>query len=230
MIPARFLGRSSSPMPLDAIIFDVEGTLVDCAPQILDSWERVFSKTARSVTRRELQRYSGMDGGDMLEKLLPEITAAEKKKILKTQGRLYRTEYLPGAPAVPGARELFAALKEAGYRIAIATSCTANELKSYDEKLKVLRFADVVECGDDASKGKPHPDLLEKALRKLDISDASAAMAVGDTPYDALAAKPVGLEVTGVLTGGFSREALMAAGCSAVIATVADLTEHLRKK
>ena len=93
----------------------------------------------------------------------------------------------------------------------------------------VLRFIDAVACGDDASKGKPHPDLFHQAMRKLDIADPQHVLAVGDTPYDALAAKTLGMRVAGVLTGGFTSEELKAAGCDVVLHQIRDLEGYVMR-
>jgi phosphoglycolate phosphatase-like HAD superfamily hydrolase len=93
--------------------------------------------------------------------------------------------------------------------------------------MQVLDMTDGVACGDDAQHGKPHPELYWVALNKLGLSDPSCAMAVGDSVYDAIAAKALGLQVTGLLSGRFSREALTMAGCGLVLAHVKDLSDHL---
>jgi phosphoglycolate phosphatase-like HAD superfamily hydrolase len=101
------------------------------------------------------------------------------------------------------------------------------ELKAYDEAMDVLGFMVAVACGDDASKGKPHPDLFYHELKKLGVPEAQGVLAVGDTPYDALAAKPLGISVVGLLTGGFSSGELKEAGCEAVLAEIGDLEGYL---
>lgn len=214
-------------MPLDAVIFDVEGTLVDCVPHVLESWGLTLADAGHNVARDVLQRYSGMDGGDMLGRLLPEASRAEKKNLLEAQGERYRGEFLHRARPFYGVRNLLESLKKQRIRLAVATTCKGDELKSYDKRLQVLSLLDAVTCGDDVSKGKPHPDLFRHALRKLSLTDASRCMAAGDTPYDAQAAKALGIHVTGVLTGGFSRAELIASGCDAVVNEVQDLERAL---
>ena len=86
---------------------------------------------------------------------------------------------------------------------------------------------DAVACGDDAKHGKPHPDLYQVALEKLGLAEPARAMAVGDSVYDVIAAKALGLQVTGLLTGGFSREDLTSAGCELVLSDVKHLAAHL---
>jgi phosphoglycolate phosphatase-like HAD superfamily hydrolase len=88
--------------------------------------------------------------------------------------------------------------------------------------LGALHLFDAIANGDNTSKGKPHPELFCEALGKL-AGEASRCMAVGDTPYDTFAAKQLGLRAAGVLTGGFSRDELLKAGCVIVIEQIKEL-------
>jgi HAD superfamily hydrolase (TIGR01509 family) len=210
-------------MPPKAVIFDVEGTLIDCVADILTSWMVTLAEAGHAVARDELQGYSGMDGGDMLDHLLPNIGKPEKKRLLHAQGERYRREFIHGARPFEGARNLLGNLTKRGVRLGIATTCKADELKSYDKELGALDLVEAVACGDDALKGKPHPDLFLNALHKLSLKDAAQVLAVGDTPYDMLGAKAAGLRTVGVLTGGFARAKLFAAGCEAVVDRITDV-------
>jgi HAD superfamily hydrolase (TIGR01509 family) len=208
---------------LAAIIFDVEGTLIDCVPHVLACWQAVLAAAGHHVSRKELQRYSGMDGGDMLDKLMPDVSKDAKQRILKVQGKAYRKNYLRLGRPFPGVRDLLGALKRRGLILGIATSCKADELREYDNRLQVLEFVDAVACGDDASKGKPHPDLYDAVLKKLGLNEPGQVMGVGDSPYDAIAAQSLGLRAAGVLTGGFTSETLAKAGCDPILCEIRDL-------
>jgi HAD superfamily hydrolase (TIGR01509 family) len=199
------------------LIFDVEGTLIDCVAQTLESWRQTLSEFGHTFTRDELQPYSGMDGAEMLDCLLPKLSDDKKKQVLKQQGELFRAQYLRRVQPFPEVHETFEALRNRGVILAIATTCKHDELAAYDEQMQVLGLTDAVACGDDVKRGKPHPDLFRLALRKLRIADLSGVLAIGDTPYDARAATALGLGSIGVLTGGFSRAALQEAGCIALL-------------
>jgi HAD superfamily hydrolase (TIGR01549 family) len=127
---------------------------------------------------------------------------------------------LPRVKAFPQVRGLLERLRGEGYGIALATSCASDELKHYVELAGIADLLDAVACGEDVKREKPHPDLIEVALSRAH-SPAHATM-VGDTPYDAMAARAAGVMAFGVLTGGFTREALKEAGCVAVYADPAD--------
>jgi phosphoglycolate phosphatase-like HAD superfamily hydrolase len=78
-----------------------------------------------------------------------------------------------------------------------------------------MKFIEATACGDDVEHGKPDPRIVGVALRKLGLA-ASEAVMIGDTPYDAEAASGAGTAAAGVLTGGFSIDALRGAGCFAI--------------
>jgi HAD superfamily hydrolase (TIGR01509 family) len=208
-----------------ALLFDVEGTLVDCVGQTLESWRETLADFGLSVSIEELHAFSGMDGGEMLDLLQRESrkTLGPKKEILREQGLRYREKFLPTVAPFPGIRSLFETARQAGWRIALATSCQPDELKYYGAMLDISDLVEAVACGEDVQRGKPHPDLHRLALRRLDV-DGREAMAVGDTPFDATAAAQAGIAgVVGTLTGGFSVAALQAAGCGLVVEQPADL-------
>lgn len=209
------------------VIFDVEGTLVDCVPQTLESWRQSLAESGHSFRRDELQPYSGMDGEEMLEGLLPALTQEVRQRIQKRQGELYRDQYLGVVRPFEGIRQVFTALKRAGLSLAIATTCEHDELAVYDKTMRVLALTDLVVCGDDVEHGKPHPDLFRAVLKKSGISAPAQVLTVGDTPYDTKAALALGLESIGVLTGGFSRDALLSAGCSCVLDGVRAVVPHV---
>jgi HAD superfamily hydrolase (TIGR01509 family) len=159
----------------------------------------------------------------MLNRLLPHVPTKQKTEILKAQGDRYRKEYLGTVQPFSGIHELFEALRKEGYRLAIATTCKKDELDRYDELMGVRKLCEVVVCGSDVKRGKPHPDLFRFVLDKLALHQHSQALAIGDTPYDDMAALATGMRCVGVLTGGFSEVELKQAGCASVVTYVCEL-------
>jgi phosphoglycolate phosphatase-like HAD superfamily hydrolase len=206
-----------------AVIFDVEGTLVDCVALQLESWRETLASAGHSFTHADLQPFSGMDGTSMLEQLLPAESPDTRQQLLKAQGETYRKDFLPRAKSFPGVRELFESLKQAGTLVGIATTCQKDDLRAYDGVLRILALTDATACGEMVKQGKPNPALFEVCLAALRITDAGGAIAVGDTPYDAMAAGQIGLPTVGVLTGGFSEAALKEAGCAQILRSVQDI-------
>jgi phosphoglycolate phosphatase-like HAD superfamily hydrolase len=213
-----------------AYIFDVEGTLIDCAPQILRCWGETLAAFAVPVSSMGLQRLSGMDGDEMLTILAPGLDKNARKHILKAQGERYRAVYLPRVRAFPGVREVFTEIKSQGARIALATDCQADELKRYRSLINVDDLIDAIACGNEVSKGKPDPELVELALDHLGGTLAAFATMIGDTPFDAQAARSAGADAWGALSGGHARSSLLDAGCSVVVSSVTDLGRYFQRQ
>ena len=165
-------------------IFDVEGTLVDCVPQTLKSLQEALERFGRQVPYNTLQLYSGLDGDQTLQLVVPDADESERKSILKAQGTIYEEQYLHGVEPFNGVHDVFRTLVQQGGRIALATDCKGPALKHYLSLLKVDEFISATACGDDVEHGKPDPRLVGMALRKLQLPGSQAVM-VGDRPYHA---------------------------------------------
>lgn len=205
------------------VMFDVEGTLVDCVHETLACWSRTFRQHGFEFSIAELHQHSGRDPDDMIKALLPRRDAERLASSLKKeQGQRYRAECLPQVKAFPGVRDLFEALHAAGYACALVTSCAKDELAHYTTLTGVADLVGCIACGEEVKRQKPHPDLINLALKKAGQSASSAVM-VGDTPFDAAAANAASVAAVGLLCGGFSEGALLKAGCKAVYRDPAEL-------
>src|SRR5882757_1483274 len=210
-----------------AYIFDVEGTLIDCVPDILKSWSETLTAFCVSLPTADLQLMSGMDGDAMLATLVPGLDEHARKKILTAQGERYRAVYLPRVRAFPGVRTVFTAIKSRGARIALATDCQSDELKRYRDRMNVDDLIDAIACGDEVSRGKPDPGLVQLALDHLGGTPAALATMIGDTPFDAQAARSAGATAWGTLSGGHAKSSLIDAGCSLVVPSVGDFERYI---
>jgi phosphoglycolate phosphatase-like HAD superfamily hydrolase len=213
-----------------AYIFDVEGTLIDCVADTLQCWSETLAAFGLSVSSVNLQLLSGMDGEVMLATLAPEIDERARKDIVAAQGKRYRAVYLPRARVFPGVRVVFTAIKSRGGRIALATDCQSDELKCYRSLMNVDDLIDAIACGDEVSTGKPDPALIELALHHLGGIPPQFATMIGDTPFDAQAARRAGAGAWGTLGGGHSKISLIDAGCSVVVPSVGDLKGYIGRE
>jgi phosphoglycolate phosphatase-like HAD superfamily hydrolase len=210
------------------VIFDVEGTLVDSSGLTLRCWQETLQSFGFEFPLATLQRHSGQDPPDMLHALLPgpHVTRVVPR-VIEVQGGRFRDECLPHVRAFPEVRALFERLKGGRKLIALATTSSTDELDHYLRLTNVGDLIDAVACGDDVQHEKPDSALIKVALLRAGKVAPSDAIMIGDTPYDAIAAKRAGLAGTiGVLSGGFSRRDLEASGCLAVYQDPADLLAH----
>ena len=209
------------------MIFDVEGTLVDSTGLILRCWQETLQSFGFEFPLTSLQRHSGEDPHDMLRELLPgpHVTRV-LGRIIEMDGKRYRQKYLQRVTAFSDVRTLFERVKRARRRIALATSASADELDHYLSLLYVGDLVDAVACGDDVQHDKPDSALIEVALLRAGKVAPEDAVMIGDTPYDAIAAKHARVRAIGMLSGGFSRTELEASGCAAVYRDPADFLAH----
>ena len=207
-----------------AIIFDVDGTLVDSVDLHAHAWVDAFRDYGHEADFEEVRRQIGKGGDQLMPVFLSEKEVAEKGEDLeKHRGQVLKERYLPGLTAFPGVRDLFERLLADGKRIALASSAKQDELERYEQAAGIEGLVHVETSSDDAERSKPHPDIFQAALRRLDGLRPEDVVVVGDTPYDAEAAGKAGLRTVGLLCGGWSEEELRQAGCIAVYRDPADL-------
>ncbi len=211
-------------MMIEAVIFDVDGTLVDTVDMHAEAWQRAFKEFGKNLEFQAVREQIGK-GGDQL---MPEFLTKEEmsdfsEKLEKRRTEIFDNEYLPKTKPFPKVRELVERIKKDGIKVVLASSATDEEVKFFK---KVMNIADLLEAettSDDAEESKPEPDIFEAALKKIGNPDASKCVVVGDTPYDAIAAGKINLRTIGVLSGGFPERSLKDAGCVEIYLNPADL-------
>jgi len=207
-----------------AVIFDIDGTLVDSVPLHAESWQLAFEKFGKRISFTAIRRQIGKGGDQLLPVFLsPEEVKAYGEDVEAYRSDLFKREYLPRVRAFPGVRQLFERLRQDDRRIALASSAKADELEVYKKIADVNDLVEAQTASDDVEKSKPHPDIFEAALSKLPGVSAEQSIVVGDTPYDAIAAARVRVRMVGLLCGGWSEDELWQAGCIAIYRDPADL-------
>jgi len=212
---------------IKAVIFDVDGTLIDTVDLHAACWVEALKRHGIDVRFEDMRLQIGKGGDQILHGLLPPDTIAEQGEAIQAfRSDLFERDYRPKARAFPGVRPLFERIRAAGQRVVLASSGTADEVERYKEIAGVADLIEGATSSDDAERSKPFPDIFQAALAKLAPLGPHEALVVGDTPYDAEAARASGLKSVGVLCGGFPEEALRSAGCIAVFQGPADLLEN----
>ncbi len=210
-----------------AVVFDIDGTLVDSVDLHAQAWQEALARFGKQVGYDEIRAQIGKGGDQLLPVFLSEEELERFGEDLDDfRAGLYARKYLPWVKAFPQVRELLARLKQAGTLIGLASSCRRSELGYYLRMVGGASLVDAATTADDADRSKPFPDIFEACLAKLDV-DPPDAVAVGDSPYDAEAAARAGVQPVGVLCGGFEERSLEAAGCVAVYQDPGDLLAHL---
>ncbi len=211
-------------MKHQAVIFDIDGTLLDSVDLHAEAWRQTFLRFGRDIPFADIRAQIGKGGDQLLPVFFSEREVALIGKVMeKTRGNLFKSEFLPKVKPFPGVRPLFERIKRDGLRLALASSAKKDELERY---AKLLEIDDLIEAGtstDDAEQSKPHPDIFEAALEKLGSPSPKECLVLGDTPYDAEAAGKAGIKTVGVLCGGFPEAILKKAGAIAIYRDPEDL-------
>ena len=217
-------------MRFRAIIFDIDGTLVDSNEAHVEAWHLAFVAHGHDVPHERIRVEIGK-GGD---KLVPSILGdeAEEREGESLRDRQSK-EFLSIAKrkrlkAFPRAREIFEALKARGVRTALATSSSREHLEALGRSadLDLTSLGETLVNADDIEETKPAPDLVEAAVRKLGLQPHECVM-IGDTPYDAEASSRAGVPCIGVTSGGNAAQVLFEAGATSVWQDIAEIEAHL---
>lgn len=206
-----------------AIIFDVDGTLVDSVDLHARSWQEALRRFGHDAPFAEVRRQIGKGGDELMKAFLsPGEIERRGEEIEAWRGERFKAEYMPQVRPFPRVRELFEHILARGQRIGLGTSGKPDELEHHEALLGIGDLDLAATTSDDADRSKPHPDIVQAVLGKLGVAPGEAAM-VGDTPYDAIAAGRAGVAAVGVLCGGFPADELRRAGCAALFQDPADL-------
>jgi HAD superfamily hydrolase (TIGR01549 family) len=205
-------------------VVDLDGTLVDTNYQHALAWFRAFRQHGIILPIWRIHRHIGMGGDQLIPALAgeqadrdtgDEIRAAEKALYLAT---------IDEVPLLPGARELLRELKARGCPIVIASSAKQQEMDHYQKMLGAADTVDGWTSSADVDATKPEPDVIQAALAK--VGGGSGVM-IGDSTWDAVAARRAGLEALALLSGGFCEAELLEAGASMVFESTEDLVHDL---
>ena len=209
---------------ITAVIFDIDGTLVDSVDLHAEAWQVALERFGKKVSFAEVRRQIGK-GGDQLLPVFLSAREMEKfgDELEQYRSKLFKKEYLPRVTAFPGVRQLFERIRQDQKRIALASSAKGDELKTYKTIAGIDDLIEAETSSDDAERSKPYPDIFEAALAELGDVAPDKILVIGDTPYDAQAAGKANLRTVGLMCGGWNEEELRQAGCIAIYRDPADL-------
>ncbi len=226
MVPPSGESRTTPRQP--ALLFDLDGTLVDNVYEHVLAWREAFEQAGIELAVWRIHRQIGMSGGLFVNALMREtgrqVSAEEAQRIQRWHREAY-TRMVQQVRPLPGARELLAYLSEKKIPHAIATS---GYLETAQHTLKVLDVRPEVPIitRDQVAHAKPDPDLFLAAAERLGRS-ISECVVVGDSVWDQLAARRAWALGVGLLSGGYGEEELIRAGAYRVYQDPADLMKHL---
>jgi HAD superfamily hydrolase (TIGR01509 family) len=225
-------GPSLQTLPLPrAILFDLDGTLVDTVHLRIDAWTEALRRHGVPADRERLAGMIGSDGRRLAREVSREagreFAEVEAKLVDDLSGAIF--DELNATPLpLPGASELLTTLEVSHMAFAIATSSLPGQVMASVTAL-ALPARPIIADGSHVAHAKPAPDLLLAAAARLGVPP-EGCWYVGDSTWDMLACVAAGMTGIGVTTGAADSDALMAAGASVTIASLVTLTAELRRR
>jgi len=213
---------------LTAILFDVDGTLVDSNYLHSVSWWEAFTQAGHDVPMARIHRTIGMGSDQLLDALLPADRDRHKDDEMRAAHTALYATYFSRQRPLPKAAELLRACRKTGFRVVLASSASEREFAALRATLDADDAIDEFTSSVDVDRSKPAPDLVRAALDKTGV-EPGAAVFVGDTVWDVQACRKAGVPCIGLLSGGISRDELLAAGAVEVYDGPAELLNALPK-
>jgi phosphoglycolate phosphatase-like HAD superfamily hydrolase len=196
-----------------ALIFDLDGTLVDTVYAHVFAWQRALAEAGMAIEGWRIHRRIGMSGGlftrAVARELGRDLTPAEVEALQHRHGELF-IQLLPERRPLTGAVELIQFLYSNNILFGIATSGRRPEINGSLDVLGISSETVVVERGD-VARAKPEPDLFLACQQRLGV-DARDCYVIGDAVWDLLAARRAGMLSIGLLCGGYGEDELSRAG------------------
>lgn len=203
-----------------AVLFDLDGTLVDSNYQHALAWYRAFRDGGIVLPVWQIHRRIGMGGDQMVPALIGEARDREVGDDLRAAEKARFEEMLGEIEPLEGAHELLVDLHARGYELILASSSPPEYLDRYLDLLDARDLVGAATTAEDVEATKPAPDIIESAKAK---ARQDAVVMVGDSPWDIESAGRAGISCVSLLTGGYSERELLEAGAEAVFASLIEL-------
>jgi len=189
------------------VIFDLDGTLVDAYPAIIDSFN--FTMRRLNLPPRDaltIRRAVGLGDGNLLK---PYLNGVSIRTALGIYRKHHRKALVQKTKFLPGAKRILESLKCRGLKLAIASNRPTKFSHIIIDHLKIRDYFDYVLCGDKLKRAKPYPDILRAILKRLSVKPA-AAVYVGDMTVDVVTGRRARVKTIAVLTGSSAKKEIKA--------------------
>jgi beta-phosphoglucomutase family hydrolase len=201
-----------------AVLWDVDGTLVDSAEYHFLTWREALARENFELTRARFDASFGQRNETILRAYFgADFPAQEIARIANAKETLYREHvHTRGIEPLPGVRRWLKRLRAEGWRQAVASSAPRENLDAIMAALKIADYFDALVSAEEVQRGKPHPDVFLAAARKLGVVPARCVV-VEDAPAGIEGARRAGCRTVGVLSTHATLEA------DIVVKTLAEL-------
>ncbi|MCO5993247.1 HAD family hydrolase [Actinoallomurus rhizosphaericola] len=210
----------------EAVIFDVDGTLVDTNYLHAVTWWEAFRQYGHGVDMAAVHRAIGMGSDKLLDQLLPDDRDRDEDDAIRAAHKTLYRLFWKRLRAFDGAADLLRACAALGLKVVLASSAEGDEMEALRAALDADDAITAATSSADAEESKPAPDIVQVALERAGVP-ADRAIFVGDTVWDVRACQKAGLPCIAVLTGGIGADEVREAGAVAVYDGPAHLLAEL---
>ena len=212
------------PRPVyDAVLFDLDGTVVDSVELIISS----FQHATREVLGREFTREETIQGiGKPLREQMVALSPGHADDLVRSYQVFNHREHDRMLTLYDGVRTLLVGLRDAGVKLGLVTSKSRRVTQMAFDLTGIEALFDETVCAEDTPRNKPLPDPILLCMERLGVP-AQRSVYVGDSPFDIQAAHAAGLESIGVTWGVFSEEVLAAERPGTLVHSMSELAEVL---
>jgi HAD superfamily hydrolase (TIGR01509 family) len=207
-----------------AVLFDVDGTLIDSNDLHAAAWQQAFRHFGVELPFDRVRGQIGKGGDNLIPALLPpELVEQRQREIEDYRSELFKRDYLPRVVPFAGVRPLFERLYADDKRIVLASSAKRAELSFHLDVIGAHDLVAATTSKDEVEHSKPDPDIFAAALAKVAPLGPDEVVVVGDSPYDMEAAGKLGIACVGLRCGGFEEAVLREAGAAEIYDDPEDL-------
>jgi HAD superfamily hydrolase (TIGR01549 family) len=207
-----------------AVLFDLDGTLVDSNYQHTMAWYLAFREHGIVLPMWRIHRHIGMGADQIVPALVGDAVAARLGDALAASEKGHFERFIDQIEPLAGAHELLQALAARGYELVLASSSPHAYLDRYLDLLDARSLIAAATTSADVKSTKPAPDLIEVASER---ARARPLVMIGDSPWDIAAAERAQLPCVALLTGGYSERELLEAGATSVFSSLGQMRAEI---
>ncbi len=176
--------------PLQGILFDFDGLILDTETPIFDAWKEKFREFDQELLLEEWAEILGRspDHSGPIDAFLSNIPNEEKRKEILREVKHKELELVHQKKPLPGVKDLIYKAKEFGIKLGIVSSSDRDWVHSHLERLGLIKYFDHTSCADDVRLAKPNPELYNLGLKKIGLA-REKVLVLEDSPNGVLAAK-----------------------------------------
>lgn len=216
---------------IKAIIFDLDGTLVNSTSSHIAAWlEACKIMGLTEIKESQVEKLMGKTSHDIAKELLrlAKKSTSLADELAKVKDQLFIQKYISQVKVIDGAERALMELKQMGLKICVVSSNPRELILKVLKNTGLIKYIDSVIGQDEVSEGKPSPEPILLALKRLSVKP-NQALVVGDSEYDIIAANRANIKSIGVNKDPKKRIKLIRSKASVVVSELSEAVEIIKK-